>query len=115
MIVGSGECRHIQMVSCEKLIRFIEVVMPSFPMLCDMILYFIHVNFRHPAINIHDGQEQVVGWKIQLFEFEGHLLGTPVNVGPLSFVLIFPQFVTCVVNLSEFWLKLIDNFLSLKI
>lgn len=115
MIVGSGERRHIHVVSCEKLIRLIDVVVPSFPMICDMVLDFIHVNFRHPAINIHDGQEQVVCWKIHLFEFEGHLFGTPIHVRPFSFVLIFPQFVARVVNLSEFRLKLIDNFLSLKI
>ena len=80
-----------------------------------MVLNFIDVNARHPAVNVHDGQEEVLGGKIEFFEFCGHFFGAPIDVGPFAFVLIFSQLMRSVVNLSEFKLELIDQFLGLDI
>lgn len=115
MVIGPGQRRHIEVVSGEKLVRLINKIMPSCPIFCDMVLNLIHVDIRHPAVNVHDSQEEVLGWEIEFFELCGHLFGAPVDVGPFALVLIFPQLMRSIVDLSEFRLELIDQFLSLDI
>ena len=103
------------MISGEELVWLIDVIMSLLPMCCDVVLNFIRVNIGHPAINIHNGEEEILSWKIELFEFGCHLLGAPINIWPFSLVLIFSQFMGRVIYLSEFRRELIDELLSFDI
>jgi len=115
MVINSCKGWNFKLVSGEELIGFINVNMPFFPVFGDMVFNLVHVNVRHPTINIHDCKEEVFSWKVHLLELELHLLGTPSNIGPFTFVLIFSELVTGVVNFSEFRVKFIHKFLGFDI
>lgn len=115
MVISSREGGNIKLVSSEELIGLVNVVVTFFPIFINMVLQLVHINIRHPTVNIHDSQIKILGAKIQVLKFGLHLLSAPTYIRSFAFVLIFPQLMQRVIDLFKLGLKLIDKFLGFDV
>ena len=115
MVIGSGEGGNIKLVSSEELIGLVNVVVTVFPIFLNMVLHFVHVDIRHPTVNIHDGQIKILSRKIQVLKFGFHFLSAPTYIWSFTFILIFPQFMQRIIDLFKLEFKFIDKFLGFDV
>lgn len=80
-----------------------------------MVFDLIKVAIGCPAIGVNDCYKHVFWVYHEHVELFFHMLYAPWNIWGFSLLLIFSDFMTSVINVSEFWSKLSQKGLSLLI
>ena len=97
------------MISGEDLGRLIDENVSVFPVVSDVVLHFVEVHVRGPAVDIDDGQEKVFSWHHHLPELFLQMFCTPGDVRGLAFLFVLSHLMQREVHMSEFGFETFDD------
>lgn len=117
LVIGSREDRHIKMIACKYLIRFINqfvsfgiILLPK-----EVLLDFTHINLRHPGVRIDYRYENFI--RIDIVSVEKmclQMLSAPRYITSLSLLLKLTNMMMSVPHQFEFTPELSDKFLGFE-
>jgi hypothetical protein len=64
-------------VSGENLWRLVDVDVSFFPVVVDVVLDLVEIDVGRPAVDVDDGQEEILSRDHHFFEFLLQVLGAP--------------------------------------
>lgn len=77
IVINSRDNRHFEMITCEHLGWLVDEDVALLVVGANVVLDLIEVGVRGPAVDIDDGEEEVVHWDHHLGELLLQMLRTP--------------------------------------
>lgn len=77
IVIDSRDDRYLKVVSGENLRRLVDIDVPFFPVVVDVVLDLVEIYTGRPAVDVDDVQEKVLSRDHHVFEFLLQVFSAP--------------------------------------